>query len=93
MNLFHAKAQRRKGTKKNKGNFGISYFDSATPELRITNYKLVFIASLLLHLATFSQGETLRGKRSYAEGFRRLGGMRFAHATRTINSHRIAIAK
>ncbi|AHJ27377.1 hypothetical protein NSP_10350 [Nodularia spumigena CCY9414] len=31
MNLFHAKAQRRKGTKKKKGHFGISYFDLATP--------------------------------------------------------------
>ncbi|MBD2676527.1 hypothetical protein H6G98_02275 [Nostoc sp. FACHB-857] len=33
MNLSHAKSQRRKGTKKRKGNFGISYSDSATPEL------------------------------------------------------------
>ncbi|MBD2385500.1 hypothetical protein [Cylindrospermum sp. FACHB-282] len=33
MNLFRAEAQRLKGTKKKKGNFGISYFDSATPNL------------------------------------------------------------
>jgi hypothetical protein len=31
MNLSHAKAQRRKGTKNKKGIFGISYSDSATP--------------------------------------------------------------
>jgi hypothetical protein len=33
MNLPHAKAQRRKGRKKKKGNFGISYSDSATPKM------------------------------------------------------------
>jgi hypothetical protein len=31
MNLSRAKAQRRKGTKKNQGDFSISYSDSATP--------------------------------------------------------------
>jgi hypothetical protein len=31
MNLSRAKAQRRKGTKKNQGDFSISYSDSAMP--------------------------------------------------------------
>ncbi|WP_236145190.1 hypothetical protein [Nostoc sp. CMAA1605] len=33
MNLSHAKAQRREGTKEKKGISGISYSDSATPIL------------------------------------------------------------
>jgi hypothetical protein len=35
MNLFHAKAQRRKGRKKKKDNFGISCSDSAIPKKEI----------------------------------------------------------
>ncbi|EAW47102.1 hypothetical protein N9414_04595 [Nodularia spumigena CCY9414] len=66
MNLFHAKAHsafaqrpegkpfpkgRRKGMKKKKGYFGISYFDSATPKFgrclfQLSNFFQLFLLSL-----------------------------------------------
>ena len=43
MNLSHAKTQRRKVTKKNKGDFDVLYPDSAMPDFRLLDFGLFCI--------------------------------------------------